>query len=421
MRIGVYGVSRSGKSYLINKVQENIPIKSINGSKRLSEIAGVAIEDFKKLHENEKEFCRHQLINQLREEFPKEDLIIDGHYCFLSSNRDKYDVVFTDNDLSFYDTFIYLDTPAETILERFRNSQGFRKDLTITKEEIENWKAFEIRELKKQCRAANKDLIIFEDNLEENVMWIKLLLDKNIRTSSLAIANDILDTYKYELEKYDKILLLDCDKTLSINDSTIDFFKYVNFDTKLLKNTFNRDRYSLFQFNRIALQYSLLNRRDYEKCCNEIAKDKVILADDTINYLKKNYSQFLSIGITSGIKDVWLNIKKQIDFPQIIVGGSYLPHDRYVISDEVKRIVAKKLREQGKYVVALGDSMVDLPMLIEANEGYIVAYEKINQSVQKELLNKQTNLKQWIHSKKYYNDVEIMGDENLWLKNIDCI
>ena len=67
MRIGVYGVSRSGKSYLINKVQENIPIKSINGSKRLSEIAGVAIEDFKKLHENEKEFCRHQLINQLRQ------------------------------------------------------------------------------------------------------------------------------------------------------------------------------------------------------------------------------------------------------------------------------------------------------------------------------------------------------------------
>ena len=411
MKIGVYGVSRAGKSYLISKVIETMDIKSINGSERLSAISGVSIENFKKLHKNEKEFCRRRLINQLKKEFEHDNLIIDGHYCFLSNSNKEYEVVFTDEDLSFYDVFIYLDTPSDIILERFRNSSGFRRNLQITQDEIDKWKEFEIKELKKQCKNANKELIIVDDNLEENINWIKLILENNIRTSSLAIAKDILDTYKYELDKYENILLLDCDKTLSINDSTIDFFKYVNFDKKLLKNTFSGDRYSLFQLNRIASQYSILNRKTYDKYCKKVAKESIILADDTIKLLKKDFSDFLSIGITSGIKDIWVNVSEQINFPDIIIGGSYLPDDRILISDEVKRIVAKQLREQGKYIVALGDSMIDIPMLIEANEGYIVAYEKINNSVQKELLSNQTNIKQWIHSKQYYNGVEIMGEE----------
>ncbi|WP_455543071.1 ATP-binding protein [Intestinibacter sp.] len=406
MKIGIYGVSRSGKSYLIEKVQQSISIKSINGSQRLSEIAGVSIEDFKRLDDDKKEFCRKQLINQLKEEFSEDDLIVDGHYCFRSKNSDNYEIVFTKEDLDFYDVFLYLDTPSEEILKRFRTSQGFRKDLKITQEQIYDWKAFEIEELKKQCRSVDKDLIIMDDDVDENVEWIKLILKKDIRTSSLAIANEILDNCKRELDKYDKVMLLDCDKTLSVNDSTIDFFKYIGFDSKMLKQTFNKDRYSLFQFNKVAAKYSSIKRKEYEKICKYIAKNKVVLAQDTINYIKSDYAQFLSIGITSGIKDVWLNVKDKIGFPNIIVGGNYLPHDRYIMSDDVKRIIAKKLKSQGKYVVALGDSMVDMPMLLEANEGYIVAYEKLNNSVQVKLLKHDTNIKMWIYSKQHYKGIK---------------
>ena len=293
MRIGIYGVSRAGKSYLISKVLDRFPVKSINGSERLSQISGVSIEDFKKLNEKEKEFCRRQLINQLKEEFPCDDLIIDGHYCFLTQDSEEFEVVFTEDDLNFYDIFLYLDTPADIILERFRNSEGFRKNLTITIQDIEAWKEYEIRELKKQCQTLDKDLIILGNNLEENIQWIELVLQRNFRTSSLAIAQDILDTYKYEIDKHDSILLLDCDKTLSINDSTIDLFKYLNFDTKLLKNTFDRDRYSLFQFNRIALQYGIINRKVYEYYCEKVAKEDIILANETIDYLQKKYLNFL--------------------------------------------------------------------------------------------------------------------------------
>ena len=412
MRIGIYGVSRAGKSYLISKVLDRFPVKSINGSERLSQISGVSIEDFKKLNEKEKEFCRRQLINQLKEEFPCDDLIIDGHYCFLTQDSEEFEVVFTEYDLNFYDIFLYLDTPADIILERFRNSEGFRKNLTITIQDIEAWKEYEIRELKKQCQTLDKDLIILGNNLEENIQWIELVLQRNFRTSSLAIAQDILDTYKYEIDKHDSILLLDCDKTLSINDSTIDLFKYLNFDTKLLKNTFDRDRYSLFQFNRIALQYGIINRKVYEYYCEKVAKEDIILANETIDYLQKKYLNFLSIGITAGVKDIWVNVSKLINFPQIVVGGSYLPDDRFIVSDEVKRIVAKKLREKGKYVIALGDSMVDIPMLMEANEGYVVAYEKLNRSVQVQLSSNKTNIKQWIHSKQNYNTIDLMEVES---------
>lgn len=408
MRIGVYGVSRAGKSYLINKVLDKLKVKNINGSEMLSQISGASIEDFKKLHENKKEFYRKQLISKLKQNFSYDDLIIDGHYCFVNKDNGSYEVVFTEEDLNFYDIFLYLDTPADIILERFRSSKGFRQNLTITVRDIEAWKEYEIRELKKQCQTLDKDLIILGNNLEKNIKWIELVLQKDIKTSSLAIAQNILDTYKDEIDKHNSILLLDCDKTLSINDSTIDLFNYLNFDTKLLKNTFNKDRYSLFQFNRIALQYSIIKRKIYESYCVKVAKDHVILANETIDYLKNKYPNFLSIGITAGVKDIWVNVNKQINFPQIVVGGSYLPDDRFIISDEVKRIVAKKLREKGKYVIALGDSMVDIPMLMEANEGYIVAYEKLNKSVQIELSSNKTNIKQWIYSKQYYNNTDLM-------------
>lgn len=409
MRIGVYGVSRSGKSYLIDKILQRLPLKSINGSQRLSQISGVKVEEFKNLSDGEKRNCRCELINQLREEFPYDDLVIDGHYCFLPKEGKEYDVVFTENDLNFYDIFLYLDTPVDIILERFRNSDGFRKNLTITSEEIEDWKEYEIRELRKHCQSQDKDLIILGDDLDENIKWVELIVNRSLKSSSLAIAQDILDTYKYEIDKSDNILLLDCDKTLSINDSTIDFFKYLNFDTNLLKRTFNKDRYSLFQFNRIAQQYSMLNRNVYKAYCEKVAENDVVLAYETINCLKNEYEDFLPIGITAGLKDVWVNVSKQINFPQIVIGGSYLPDDRFVMSDEVKRLVAKKLREKGKYVVALGDSMVDMPMLMEADEGYLVAYEKINKSVQKELLCNKINIKQWKCSKCYYNTEYLMG------------
>lgn len=419
MRIGLYGVSRSGKNYLINKIQESIDISSINGSNVLSEIAGVSIEEFKNLHKREKNLCRRRLIDKLRKDFPTEDLIIDGHYCFIES-KGKYDIVFTEEDLDFYDIFIYLDTPADTILDRLRLSSGFRKNVSITKDEIEEWKSYEIEELQRLCRTVDKDLIILDQDIESILQWIKLILDKNIRTSSLAIAKDIIETNKYTLDKYKKILLLDCDKTLSYNDSTLNFFEHVNFDKQLLKNTFNKDRYSLYQFNKIANQYSLLKKTDYDFYCKKVAKEDIKLASDTIEYLKEEYSDFLAIGITSGIKDIWVNIQNYIKFPDLIIGGSYFPHDRYIISDDVKRIVAKILRDRGYYVVALGDSMIDIPMLYEANKGYIVAYERLNKSVQRELLyNKRINIKQWVFSKQHYKNTPVMGRDELWLKNID--
>ena len=38
--------------------------------------------------------------------------------------------------------------------------------------------------------------------------------------------------------------------------------------------------------------------------------------------------------------------------------------------------------DKGKHVVAIGDSMIDIPMLEAANKGYLVAHEKLNKAVE---------------------------------------
>lgn len=407
MKIGLYGVSRAGKSYLIDQVLKHIDIKTVHGSELLSKISGTSIDKFKKLPLSDKDRYRRMFINELEKEYSSENLIIDGHYSFIKDNG--YEIAFTEDDLSFYDVFIYLDTPANVIIDRLNSSNGFKKNTTLTEDDINKWKEFEINNLKNECRKQDKDLLILSDNLDENINWIKDILEEKLYTSSLKIAEFIISKHKNIIDKYNSILLLDCDKTLSLNDSTINFFEHANFNKDFLKHTFKGDKYSLVQFRRVAYLYSSLSPELYNSICKIVAENELFLAMDTINYLKYFYNGYLSIGITAGIKKVWEITQKSIKFPQIIEGGNYFTEDDYSISDEVKRILAKKLQQQGKYVVALGDSLVDLPMLMQADEGFVVAYNSLNRSLEKQIASGLLNIKQWKFSQKYYKGL-IIGE-----------
>lgn len=402
MKIAIYGVSRAGKDYLIDKICKKLPLLHIKGSESLSKIANITTEEFKRMSNDEKNEIRIKFIEHLESEYKESDIIVDGHYAFPNNNN--YEIAFTERDLHFYDTFLYLDTPSEIILERMRNSEGSRKNLKITIEDIDHWKEFEITNLKEQCLSINKELIILNNDIDMIIDWISLTLNSKYILSSEDISNHIINSNIEQISNAEKILLLDCDKTLSINDSTLDFFELAGYDSNILKETFNKDRYSLYQFYKIEREYSKLDINLYEELCKKTAKDNVVLCNDLIDHLK-NKEEYLSIGITAGIKDIWMNIKKEIQFPDIIEGGSYLDKDNFIMSEEVKYLVAKKLRFMNKKVVAIGDSMVDIRMLKEADEGYIIAHNKLNKSVEFNLYNTKHYIKQSKFSKIHYKNI----------------
>ena len=409
MRIGLYGVSRAGKNCLIKKLQEQVNIRHINGSDMLFELSQLDMPTFKQLPATQKHEWRCRLIQYIEQKYPTDDVIIDGHYSFISDTG--YEVVLTELDLNYYDVFMYLDTPANVIVKRMRESEGIRKNETITVQEVEDWKNFEIQELKELCKKANKEFIVLDGETERCIEWIKLTLNNELLTSSEQIASHIIREHQSLINQHQQIMLLDCDKTLSINDSTIDFFEAAGLDSRLLKKTFNGDRYSLYQFHKIAELYSQLDESEYKELCSKISSNHLLLASDLINDLKRQQG-CLKIGLTAGIKEVWLNLSRETNFPDIVAGGSYLPNDKYVMSETVKYLVAKKLIEMGKTVIAIGDSLVDLGMLEVATHGYLVSHEKLNQSIVKKLEKGDLKVKQLPHSKVYYDKLEIEKGES---------
>ena len=74
-------------------------------------------------------------------------VIVDGHYSFI--NADSYDVVFTNEDRDAYDHFFYLDTPSHMVIKFAKNSKGKKRNLTITEEQVSNWKSYEKYKLQK--------------------------------------------------------------------------------------------------------------------------------------------------------------------------------------------------------------------------------------------------------------------------------
>lgn len=175
MKIAIYGVSRSGKNFMIEKLIKQLGNNAfhLNGSLTLNKMAANRFNcSFKELGEREKSYLRKEftrIIDSKNEQYKY--VFVDGHYAFM--DRDEYKVVFTLEDKFIYDAFFYLDTPSNKIIEFSRNSKGQKKNTLITEREIEKWKQFEIKEMSELCKQVNKDLIILNNEVNISIEFLK--------------------------------------------------------------------------------------------------------------------------------------------------------------------------------------------------------------------------------------------------------
>jgi hypothetical protein len=416
MHIGLYGISRSGKNFLIDSLVRHINRLSektlfhANGSGTLDAISlRLFSQPLKDTTEEQKErlrsiFCDE--ITGLNNGF--RHIIVDGHYSFPQSNEFK--TVFTNKDRDLYDTFFYLDTPAKKIIE-YANNDSVKKNVAFMNEnEIDAWKNFEIGELRKVCSAKNKELIVLDYNTEDCLDYFERYLFNNtgIILDTEETVRSMIAEHRELIGKYDKILLLDCDRTLSNNDTTYDFCGFLGIEKNALKNIFARERYTSYQFFRAAKLYAQKDLVLYNNSGIKAA-GKAILNQPLIEDIKNNGKEYLSIGVTSGILKTWKNIQMNIDFPQIILGGSNLNTDKIIVSRAVKHQLVKFLHREGKYVIAVGDSAVDIDMLEEADRGFIVAQEKINSSIAAYFKKTASKIVQLAYSPYHYDTIGITG------------
>ena len=330
MRIGLYGMPTAGKTYILDRIGF---LEVVVGSRLLREYD----PDFDKQPEHIREKDRRDVAKIM---MSKDNFIMDGHYAFGDITA------FTEEEGEMYDIYLYLYIDPAIIQKRM---QGSEKNIKYLQYDIEEWQEREIKGLRTYCQAHNKDFYILDnppDNSNEDVETVVSFI-KDIHSGysvsdyANKCANDILNK-----STSDTIILLDGDKTLTLEDSSNKVFGYKTciFDGNFYTGYQTWKQYIEFNNYYIPKIKGLpvdLNNKVYEAIkCND------------------------AFIITSGNEKVWQAISDQISIP-VYCGNQ--------VAAETKLYIVKLLQESGKKIIAYGDGMNDYYMLKQSDVGYLVA------------------------------------------------
>jgi len=351
-------------------------------------------QEFNNLSEEQKKDVRKIFIKQLEQ---KENIFVDGHYCFPEKNG--FRIAFTQDDLELYDIFFYVKTDADDIKKRIALSEKNQKFTHLTTSDIVEWQTKEVSELRDACFKVHKEFIVIDTDFDHLIPFISHLMNNFEEYNSFSQAKHLVQIIP---EKCNKIALFDCDRTIIREDSGNLFFEKNAIDLEPVKKIFDGDCYSQYQFYKYKQLYASFT---------EIPEPHLFhLNNDIMDALKElRQKGYMIVGVTSGIGAVW----KKIDgyyaiFDKLISNDSV---QGLIIADFTKGYIAQILADRGKYVFACGDSLADIYMLESSSCGVIYAPQKIRSSVASYLNNHlQTKIKQFaFNSIKYENIGECHG------------
>ena len=365
MLIATYGVSRSGKDYLIDNtcsylIQKGIPLKHIKGSQELNSISQqVYGTSFKHLSDGNKILVRKQFISELRLlEQKYENIVVDGHYAFFNNDGNLFNVI-TEEDLHCYDVFLYLNTKSSTIIDRIQHDgsktlfKGYSIDI------VDQWKNYEIENLTNDLLKLDKELHVIQNDGVITYQYIEDII--NGEHNSKFIAERIVESILSHSNS-PTYLLTDCDKTLSYEDSTSLAFDKKFLDSMVLKHIYEGDNYTNYQAYLVA-RYCI---------------DNSVFDDDSINYAIEQLT--MNVKLIDNLRELNLPIVALSGGNNHIWDGAFHKYklsidfynNKMIMSKYIKFFVVKFLQNRRKFVISFGDSIMDYLMLNSSTKGYLI-------------------------------------------------
>lgn len=328
MRIGLYGMPTSGKSFILEKIDF---LDVLNGSQLLREYDPAFDTRDEKGREKDRIYIAGLCKNRDR-------FIMDGHYAFGD------EIAFTEADGEVYDCFLYLYVSPEILRERMMTSTKNMKYLTY---DLVEWQKKEIYGLRSYCHKHNKDFYVLDcppkNEYVDTTDVILFLKDIINGYSNVNFARHVADEIISESTEK-KIFLFDGDRTWIKEDSSNYLFGY---KTILFDGNFYTGFQSWKQYREFN-DYTISLCEELEVHRNPKVPDKF----DGDAYI-----------ISSGNRDVWNIIASKYGM-KVFVGNE--------MSSDTKYFVTKFLRESGKEVISFGDSMSDYYMLMESDQGFLI-------------------------------------------------
>ncbi|UZP39060.1 hypothetical protein NXS19_006876 [Fusarium pseudograminearum] len=379
--IGLYGISGSGKSFLLEYLRQKLnPAEFIlfEGSDKIASLIPGGLEAFHKLDAQDKSNLRGHAIDAISKESHDSGrtAIVTGHLMFWKEQDASGQLVYTSNDLAMFTHIIYLNMPAGLISQRRLNDE--QKDRSVVSQDhLRRWQETDISLLRNLCR--EYDILFYSmqpSTVESNITRVQAKLD------------EILTLPQYD--DLETVLVLDGDKTLAAEDTGVLFWETLaqaqpsSVTGSPLHELFSsRLGYSEAAFQQATLLYEeVADDEQFETVCDTVAAG--IVMHPQITSLLRLAAERRHIGalvVTCGLGYVWRKVLERYKLSEMVhvIGGGRIK-DGFVVTAVAKAAIVSQLRNASLYVWAFGDSPLDLPMLEGADQAIVVVGDEQTRS-----------------------------------------
>ncbi|KAG8664243.1 uncharacterized protein FPOAC1_013006 [Fusarium poae] len=356
--IGLYGISGSGKSFLLEYLRQKLsPAEFIlfEGSDKIASLIPGGLEAFHKLDAQDKSNLRGQAIDAIRKESldSGRTAIVTGHLMFWKEQDASGQLVYTSNDLATFTHIIYLNMPVGLISQRCLNDEQKHR-IVMSHDHLRRWQETEI----------------------------------SLYATSVAKLDEILALPKHD--DLETVLVMDGDKTLTSEDTGVLFWETLAraqpslvTGSPLHELFSSRLGYSEAAFHQATLLYEeVADDKQFETVCDAVAAG--IVMHPQITSLLRLAAERRHIGtlvVTCGLGHVWRKVLERYKLSETVyvIGGGRIK-DGFVVTAAAKAAIVSQLRNAHLYVWAFGDSPLDLPMLKGADQAIVVVGDKQTRS-----------------------------------------
>ena len=392
--VGLYGVPGSGKTFLLNQLEQELGkthFAFYEGSMMIATVVPGGLDAFQSMEEQEKAYWRRHAIDAIGKHCTDSGQVgvVAGHFMFWLEGQKAGRPVYTENDLEIFTHILYLDIPAEIVTQRRLDDTERSRPFTSAGH-LHKWQQEEKAQLRNLC--------LLHGVLFSLISPCPTLLSK---------VSILLHDFRYHTEKYnlsqaesrlddailacqgrlETVLVIDADRTLAAEDTGALFWERVSssrpleYKASALNALFSSSLgYSYTAFRQAMLLYEeTANDQVFDALCQDVAL-AVTMYSEFVSLLQlvAEQTHVGAVVVTCGLRRVWEKVLEREGLSEKVkvIGGGRVA-DGFVVSEAVKGALVGRLQEAHHMRVwAFGDSPLDLEMLRKADRAIIVVGEE---------------------------------------------
>lgn len=395
--VGIYGIPGSGKTFLLNLLKKGLGqehFEFYEGSNMIANLVPGGLDGFKELEEDEKAGWRKLAIDIIKKEcaISGKVAIVAGHFMFWAEDEKVGKPVYTPNDLNTFTHILYLEVAAELVAQRRLHDKTRNRPLASF-EHLEKWQQAEKTELRNLCYGHSILFMVLSPHPKLLDQVTSLLHDIQYHTDDLNLlhAKNRLDEILSGHEQLETMVVMDADRTLIAEDTGALFWEKISSsqqsgqEENRLKTLFSSNLgYTYTAFRQATLLYEeVANNQEFDAFCDDVAS-MVAIHPEFLSLLHQiaEKEHVGAVIITCGLRCIWDKILERAGLSKKIqvIGGGRIA-DGFVVTAEVKAAMVVRMKHTHHvYVWAFGDSVLDLPMLNEADQAIVIVGEEHTRS-----------------------------------------